>query len=144
MRLSRSWLRTGVLAGLLFLVMGCEAASEQFAPVQGTVSFRGVPLRSGTIVFTPDGLRGTHGPLARAEIQADGSYLLRSGAALGAVVGWHRVTIAAVELPATPSPGQRFVRPRSLVPENYRDPELAGLACEVRAGQDNRIDWNLN
>jgi len=54
------------------------------------------------------------------------------------------VTVASVEVPAAPAPGQRFVVPRALVSERYRDPELSGLTCEVRAGQDNRLDWDLD
>jgi hypothetical protein len=110
--------------------------------VQGTVFFRGAPLSQGTIVFTPDASRGSSGPLARSEIFANGSYDLRTGDKPGALVGWYRVTVVAVENPVTLAVGG-FAVPRSLVPEKYRDPELSGLECEVRAGQANRVNFNL-
>jgi hypothetical protein len=103
--------------------------------VQGKVYFRGRPLPAGTIVFAADPDRGTNGPLARGEIQSDGSYTLRTGDLPGAVVGWHRVTVVAVEMTAT--------TPRLLVPARYGDPLLSGLACEVQAGKDNGINFNL-
>jgi hypothetical protein len=136
-------IRLGMVATLVFLALGCDRGPERLAPVHGKVSCRGVPLRSGVIVFTPDPLRGSHGPLARAEIQRDGTYVLRSADALGAVIGWHRVTVAAVEVPSITGTGRRFVLPRPLIAEKYRDPELSGLACEVHVGRDNSIDWDL-
>jgi hypothetical protein len=59
------------------------------------------------------------------------------------VVGWHRVTIVAVEAPAASQPGQAFTVPRSLVPTRYADPALSGLSCEVKAGKENGINFNL-
>jgi hypothetical protein len=113
------------------------------APVRGKVLYKGQPLTTGSIVFAPDSGRGTSGPLAIADIQTDGSYVLHSGESLGAVVGWHRVTIVALEMQTVPPNATCYPTPRSLVPEKYRDPELSGLACEVKAGQENGINFNL-
>src|SRR5207302_8665111 len=99
-------------------------------------------LHSGTIVFPPDASRGSTGPIAHGEIRADGSYTLRSGQAFGAVPGWHRITVAAVHPPAAAA-GQRYAVPQSLVPDRYRDPELSGLVCEVKADRPNVFDFNL-
>ncbi|MGE3808741.1 MAG: hypothetical protein AB7K24_29090 [Gemmataceae bacterium] len=108
----------------------------------GKVLYRGSPLRHGTIVFSPDSDRGNHGPLAQAEIQPDGSYILHSEHQDGACVGWHRVTIVAVETGAA-NPRLRYQVPRSLLPEKYSDPALSGLACEIKPGKDNTINFNL-
>jgi hypothetical protein len=112
---------------------------ESLTPVHGTVSYQGVPLHAGTIIFTPDPERGTTGPVALAAIQPDGSYLLQTGDQPGAAPGWYRVTIVALE---TASEGGLVV-PRSLLPEKYRDPDLSGLVGGVQAGQDNRLDFPL-
>jgi hypothetical protein len=113
-------------------------------PVHGKVSYRGSTLGSGTIVFTPDASRGHDGALARAVIEPDGSYRLRTDHGDGAAPGWYRITIMAVEMLDRPADGQPYAMPRSLIPEKYRDPELAGLVREIKAGSDNRIDIDLD
>jgi hypothetical protein len=134
------------LAGLLLLglAFGCSKAKPALSPVHGTVSYRGSPLSTGSVVFTPDPSRGHDGALARGDIQPDGTYSLRTDAAYGVAPGWYRVTVLAVEMPAHAPEGQAFPMPLSLIPERYRDPELAGLVREVNAGGDNRIDLDLD
>jgi hypothetical protein len=132
-----------LLAGLLLLTGGCGSGSKTLTPVHGKVTYRGAPVEAGTIVFTPDTLRGTRGTLAFGAIEPDGSYSLRTEDGSGAAPGWHRVTIVAVQAPSQVPPGQRFARPVSLLPHKYRDPDLSGLACEVKAGQVNALDFHL-
>jgi hypothetical protein len=139
MPLSRSaWLAATPLL-LLLLAAGCSRETAPQAVVRGKIWYRGVALRSGTVVFTPDAARGTTGPLACAELQSDGSYVLRTGQTLGVVAGWHRVTVLSLES------GTRAAAapPRLLLPEKYCDPELSGLTCEVKAGQENTVNFNL-
>lgn len=133
-----------ILAGLLMLglMAGCDGGPA-LSPVHGKVTYRSAPLTGGTIVFTPDAKRGGHGPLASAEIQPDGTYTLRTGSSPGAAIGWHRVTIVAIEKTPPAATGQRFQVPRSLIPEKYRDPELSGLSCEVKPDKENGINFNL-
>jgi hypothetical protein len=125
----------------LFSTTGCEPGDSPMAPVCGKVLYRGMPVRTGSIVFTPDALRGGSGPLASADLQPDGSFTLHTGERVGAVPGWHRVTILAVESGPAAGRGQR---PRLLVPERYSDPDLSGLACEVKPGQENTVTFNLD
>jgi hypothetical protein len=128
------------LLGILLccLVMtGCRPSAEQLAPVKGKVLYRGRPLQGGTIVFVPDASRGTHGSLAVADIQADGSFVLRTNDVLGAVPGHHRVTISWMQ-PAAPG-----VAPQSYLPLKYRDPQQSGVACEVLANKTNTFDLEL-
>jgi hypothetical protein len=133
------------LLGLLGLALaGCDSGAPVLASVHGRVSYNGILLHTGTIVFTPDPLRGTVGSLAHGEIQADGSYVLYTGDQPGVAEGWHRVTIVALEHPAQAPAGTQRLVPRSLLPDKYRDPGLSGLVCEVKGGNDNRIDFNLD
>jgi hypothetical protein len=131
--------RLAALPAFLILgVAGCGHDSAPLAAVRGTIAYRGAALRCGTVVFTPDPERGTTGPSACAEVQSDGSFVLRTDQALGAVPGWHRVTVLV--LASVPAPA---AAPCRLLPEKYCDPELSGLTCEVKAGQENTIHLNL-
>jgi hypothetical protein len=126
------------------LISGCESGTESLAPVRGKVSYKGAPLTAGTIVFTPDALRGTTGSMARAEIQPDGTYVLQTKSLPGAIAGWHRVTVMAMESRPPSGADREVVMPRSLLPEKYSDPELSGLSCQIRGGQENFINFDLD
>ncbi len=118
------------LSLLLFAPAGCNTEAAKREAVEGHVYFHNEPLRGGTIVFTPDAERGNQGPLATGVIQSDGRYTLTTGAESGAVVGWHRVTIAAG------SDGQTL-------PRKYSDPKLSDQSREVKPGQANAFDFHL-
>jgi len=128
----------------LLLLSGCGShGNSTTAPVSGKVSYRNRPLNAGTIVFTPDPTRGASGEPVWADIGLDGTYQVKNGASAGVAPGWYRVTVAVVEA-GQPSLGQRFAVPRSLLPDKYRDPELSGLVCEIQAGRQNSINFNLD
>ncbi|HXG10887.1 MAG TPA: hypothetical protein VNK04_14100 [Gemmataceae bacterium] len=131
---------TAAAACLLLLAGGCGTEPAPLATVRGKVFYRGAPLGGGTIVFIPDADRGSSGPLARAEIQADGSYVLATDDQPGAVAGWHRVTVLAV-LP--PDPRQQPPVHRALVPRRYSDPDFSRLSCRVKPNEENVIDFHL-
>jgi hypothetical protein len=139
---------TGVLRHLALAAaltgVGCGGAEEAPTPVQGHVYYQGRPVTRGTIVFVPDPDRGGHGPLARAEIRPDGGYALWTDSRAGAVPGWHKVTLVAVEIVTPSQGGAEYAEHRALVPVRYRDPDLSGLSFEVRAGQANVKDFYLD
>src|SRR5262249_16864181 len=89
--------------GLLLVAVGCGPSEVPLAPVSGQVFYQGKPLAGGTIVFAPDHERGASGALARGEIGPDGHYVLSTDERPGAVLGWHRITIAA-SAPPLPLP----------------------------------------
>lgn len=127
---------------LTLLLLGC-GGDGALSPVHGKVFFQGKPLSRGTIVFTPDPARGGAGPQASADIQPDGTFSLHTASIEGAVPCWHRVTILALEPPSTDPNAPKFIIPRSLIPEKYRDPAQSGLAFEVLPGKTNGIHFNL-
>jgi hypothetical protein len=118
----------------IFAAAGCQEPPAPVA-VKGRVLYRDWPLTHGLIVFSPDSSRGSSGPMARAEIQA-GFYNLRDQSGQTVPAGYYRVTVAAIEADGI-GPG------RSLLPDKYRDPRLSGLVCEIKGGQENQIDFNL-
>jgi hypothetical protein len=136
----RSWWEAFSL--WLLLVAGCDSGGDSLIAVRGRVAYHGTALTAGTIVFTPDTQRGAAGPIARGDIQADGSYQVWTDEKPGAAAGFYRVTVLAVESSGF-GPTDTTRVPRSLLPDKYRDPELSGLACEVKASQENHIDFDL-
>ena len=134
----RTWL--AACAALALCTLGCGGQKPTLAPVRGTVYFRGAPLTGGAIVFTPDAERGGSGPLACARIGPDGSYVLATGEAPGAVPGWHRVTVKALPPPdGAPAPPAGAV-----LPARYSDPEQSGQSREVKADAANVFDFHLD
>jgi hypothetical protein len=123
---------------LLVLLGGCGRGQPLLAPVSGRVYYRGQPLPGGTLVFTPDPERGGSGPLACAEIGPDGRYSLVTGQQPGAVLGWHRITVA----PAGPT-GKATEGSPPRLPRHFSDPELSGKCVEVKAEPSNTIDLYL-
>ena len=95
-------------------------------------------MRFGTIVFIPDSAKGSHGNLAMADIQPDGTFTLKTNDILVAIPGHHKVTISCVY--AT-SPG---AAPTSALPGKYRDPNQSGLSREVLANKSNAFDFELD
>jgi hypothetical protein len=126
---------TLLAAALLAGAAGCGSKDPELSPVRGTVSYKGVPLGGGTVVFIPDPDRGGSGPIALAEIQADGTFVLKTDDKPGAAPGWHRVTVAA-----SPPAGEGGTR----LPPRFSDPELSGQCHEVKPGRANAIDLRLD
>jgi hypothetical protein len=139
--------RLGIIRGMALtlglVAVGCGAGTGPAVPVRGTVFFKGVPLRSGFIVFVPDASRGGRGSLACAPIREDGSYSLQTGGSSGVPGGWYRVTVAAVEPPPLGATDPEAL-PRSILPDKYRDPELSGLTCQVTGMGANTVDFHLD
>ena len=103
---------------LLLGLIGCRQGSAPLAPVRGQVSYQGNLLPGGVIVFSPDASKGTRGDVAIAEIQPDGTFLLKTGDRAGVAAGWHRVTVAAVRPTALGQVGQAYAMPPSLIPSH--------------------------
>ena len=92
----------------LALACGCSSGLKEFptAPVTGTVTCEGTPLKSGRIQFAPAAVPGEleAGKPALGVIGPDGRFTLQTyGNADGAVVGTHRVSVWPDE-PQGPDP----------------------------------------
>src|SRR5436190_20169709 len=111
------------LIAILFVALaGCSGGESPRVPVYGRVTIRGWPLRSGAITFTPDRQHGGQGPTSRVDLAGDGRFMLPSG---GLPAGWYRVTVASLEVP---------------LPVRLRDPDLANIVREVKAGRENSFE----
>jgi hypothetical protein len=120
---------SGVFSVVLLTLAGCGGGEDSPEGVTGRVLYRSAPLAGGTIVFAPDPERGGDGPIAWSEIGPDGRYTLRTETGVGVGPGWHRVTFAAANGKA--------------LPPRYSDPARSGQTCEVKAGQANEINFEL-
>ncbi len=109
----RTFPRPGVvlLLGLLALAGGCGGGKKLY-PVKGVVVFKedNQPLTCGLVVFEPAG--GGEELTARGEIQADGTFRLRTKDTLGAVEGKHRVLIQPADAGDDSRPAPRPFHPR--------------------------------
>jgi hypothetical protein len=89
--------------------------------VSGQVLIDGQPLQGGTILFVPEGSRPSTGT-----IDQNGRFTLTCfDGNDGAVVGWHRIAIAPVDLPGEDEPAW-------VVPPRYADHLKSGLEWEVK------------
>ena len=117
----------GVLITVVFV--GCGGGPKT-APVTGKVTYRGQPLQFGSVMFQPE-----QGPVAKAQIESDGSFTLSTDGKPGAVLGPHKVRVSCFESqspnpPATP-PGQEPTLGRSLIPQKYTNFAASGLEFTV-------------
>jgi hypothetical protein len=83
------------LSALTAAAEGCQRGPAwKLAPVEGTITKDGHPLRGVPVVFLPDADAGTQGPGASGFTDEAGRYRLRNhNGDDGTVVGKHRVVI---------------------------------------------------
>ncbi len=131
---------TSFLLFMLF-VAGCQRPGGS-VPVSGRVTFRGMTLNNGMVVFTPDSTRGESGPIAMGTIQRDGTYSLITDDKPGAQAGYYRITVISFDVPPSPQGGVSTAVP--ILPEKYLDPNQSQLTCQVLADHKNNFDLELD
>src|SRR5260370_28538341 len=128
-------MRPFLRALILLPLAGAGRGPSAPAPVRahGPVLVNGRPLRGGTVAFVPDRQRGNRGDVSFAVVADDGSFELKGPNGMGAVPGWHLVTVA----PAVDAAdlAQRM--------EKYRYPDQSGLSREIKIGQDNLFEFRI-
>lgn len=127
---------------------GCGGEAG-LASVKGRVTYKGQPVTTGEIFFTPDepGKRG-----AKGVIGSDGYYTLGTfGNGDGAYVGKHKVSVISQgpDKPIPPKMKNRMLEEDMqgtgdpLVPKKYFSPQSSGLTADVADGKSNVIDFEL-
>jgi hypothetical protein len=88
-----------LLAAALLFEPGCGPGNGlNLARVSGKVTYKGEPVKKGTVFFMPDESKGTVGPPAVGALTSDGKYVLSTETAGdGVIVGQHKVGITGVE-----------------------------------------------
>jgi len=143
MRLSASLLSRSLLClSLAIVTSGCGRRGDEkpTAVVRGKVTYQGKPLPLGMVTFTPDNM----GPTASGTINSDGTYSLSTYTKDdGATIGTHKVAVIAkeeqtnFEANAVPTDGRR------LIPDKYFLEVTSGLTADVKAGEENEINFEL-
>jgi hypothetical protein len=106
---------------------GCSGHGVKKVTVNGTITYKGQPLRSGFVKFIgPEGATSSGGV-----IQSDGTFIITD-----VVPG--EVKVGVVEAPQgtrSPAPEEKKApganKPPPSLPEKYRDPETAGLTYTI-------------
>jgi hypothetical protein len=143
MKRSNFLFQRALYLGMCVFAAGCGGTN--FAPVSGRVTLDDRPLPHATIVFHPLSDDPNPGPRSVAKTDKDGRYTLeletRKG--MGAVVGWHKVTITAYEgdTGQAPSSGSDMVFSKALVPDEYN--ASSKLKYEVKDGGATNADFDL-
>lgn len=79
-------------ASVAILSTGCEQR-QQVVPVRGKVLYKGVPLKSGSVMFQPEG-----GIPASGQIGADGTFVLSTyDVGDGASIGVNKVRVVSTD-----------------------------------------------
>jgi hypothetical protein len=86
-------------AATFVVVFGCSPGNGlNLAKVSGKVTYKGEPVKNGTVFFMPDESKGTVGPPAVGSITSDGSYVMSTeSAGDGVIVGSHKIGITGLE-----------------------------------------------
>lgn len=134
-------LKSVVCLSVVPLLIGCGGSGDQrTAVVRGKITYNGKPVTVGNVTFYPDVM----GPAAMAAINSDGTYSLSTYAKDdGAVPGTHKVAVVSkeeqtnFEANAPPTDG------KWLIPAKYFLEASSGLKAEVKAGEDNEINFDL-
>jgi hypothetical protein len=128
------WCAPGLMIAALALA-GCGSNNGlSLGRVQGKVTYKGAPVKFGTVSFVPDASKGTDGPIAMGNIKDDGTYVLStSDAGDGAVVGHHKISV--VGLDPTPIPGEKAVPTPEESPLEVMKARAKGLHTARAAGK---------
>jgi hypothetical protein len=70
----------------------------KLARVSGRVTYKGEPVKNGTVFFLPDESQGTIGPSATASLRDDGTYSASTDfPGDGVIIGSHKIGLTALE-----------------------------------------------
>lgn len=130
-------------AALLAPLAGCNRGPDlKLVPVAGKVTYKGEPLKTGSVSFRPDASRGNSSTYEPAgAIDAEGNYTLVTADKPGAPPGWYKVGVVST---AEPDPNNLSAVPKSYIPRQYGRTDESGLEVEVvESPKPGQYDLNL-
>jgi hypothetical protein len=128
-----------VVIYLLLVVGGCQ---QRLTTASGTVTLDGRPLAvpsdaRGTVVFQPDGGRGT---MAVGLLDSAGHFDLATGSSKEVAPGRYYVTVSVVQL--LPNSGETEQGTQIITPAKYASASESGLQADVMPGT-NQFSFDL-
>ena len=86
-------------ASTFSVLVGCGYDNGlNLARVRGKVTYKGEPVKNGTVFFLPDEAKGTVGPSAVGSLRDDGTYVASTDyAGDGVIVGSHKIGLTGLE-----------------------------------------------
>jgi hypothetical protein len=133
---------SGAALTMALFLAGCGESGPPRAPIAGSVTIGGAPLKAGRILFLPQA--PTEGPAVSARV-VDGKYTLPD--AEGPIVGNNRVEVEA-DLPIgfEFDDEAAFARtkgklPRQPIPPKFNRESI--LSIDVKSGEENRFDVTI-
>lgn len=134
MRLCCDWRIVPIISALL--AVGC-GEPHQTAEVDGVLVIGGKPGHKVRVQFIPDVDKGCNGPISIGETDGEGKFVLHyrvgneSMPRPGAVVGWHRIVLADLQLAESATGKGVPVR----MAAGYSLPGSTPLVCEIKEGK---------
>jgi hypothetical protein len=125
-----SRLSGGLIVVLLFVVSAGCSQGPATGKVKGKVTFKGQPVKEGTVTF----LNLKEGGAAEATIGADGAYAVQNGVAVGDYVVEVKPLMHIVDTDPGKSPPAPMEKPAPDIPKKYRMQGTTTLRASVKAG----------
>lgn len=117
----------------LLLLSGCSRGPT-LGKVSGTVTYKGQPLKEGTITFIPADGRSATGKIVDGKITDVTCFETNDGVPVGS----NKVLIQAIV------PGADMYAPvKSLIPDRYGSLEKSDLKAEISAGENPPLTFDL-
>ena len=132
--------RFALLSAAIFVFgFGCSPGNGlNLAKVRGKVTYKGQPIKRGTVFFMPDDSKGTIGPPAVGSITSNGSYIMSTeSAGDGVIVGSHKIGITGLE--EKPVGSEASAATPESDPKSYMKTK-ANDAAAARSGADKAKD----
>ncbi len=129
-RCDSTYLTRCAVALLVFVGAVCVGCGSGVPQLSGTVTLDGSPMSTGQVVFKGDNL-----PTAYAEIQSNGTYVVKTGSSAGLPAGTYQVSVAAYETLPSTDPTQPPDR-KLISPKKYESPKNSGLSFQVIPGSN--------
>jgi hypothetical protein len=122
------------VVGLFWLLSlaGCSKGPD-LAQVTGAVTYKGQPLKEGTITFVPSDGRAATGKIVDGKITEVTSFEPGDGVPIGS----HKVVIQSI-----PSAEDMYAPAKSAIPEKYSSLTNSGLSAEIKPGE-NTVNFDL-
>jgi hypothetical protein len=133
-RLAVLWIVTS------FLLTGCDSGPAT-GEVRGKVTFKGQPVKEGTVTLIPKAKEG--GSSYEATIGADGSFSVPTPVVVGEYLVEVKPPIIYVDTDPGKSPKAPMEKPAKDVPNKYRQQGTTPLTADVKAGKNGEFVFDM-